>query len=78
MSHPARLAVPASAFLSGNDPTAKKAVAELLADLGWPPELVIDLGGVETARVPEAFVLMVRHLVRPLGPLPLGMAIARA
>ena len=63
--------------MSGNDADAKKVVGGLLADLGWPPEWIIDLGEVKTARVPEAFVLMVSSLVRALGPVPFGMAVAR-
>ncbi|MEV7680810.1 NAD(P)-binding domain-containing protein [Streptomyces sp. NPDC088341] len=77
MADPAELAVPPSAFLSGNDPGAKKTATALLAELGWPTEWIIDLGGVETARGPEAFVLMVGGLVRTLGPVPFGMAVAR-
>ncbi|WP_433512257.1 NADPH-dependent F420 reductase [Nonomuraea sp. CA-143628] len=77
MAQPARLSTPPTAFLSGNDADAKKAVGGLLADLGWAAEWIIDLGGVETARVPEAFMLMVGDLVRALGPVPFGMAIAR-
>ncbi|MEU7747936.1 NAD(P)-binding domain-containing protein [Nonomuraea sp. NPDC049158] len=77
MAQPDRPAHPPTAFLSGNDADAKKAVGGLLADLGWAAEWIIDLGGVETARVPEAFMLMVGDLVRALGPVPFGMAIAR-
>ncbi|MEU0991030.1 NAD(P)-binding domain-containing protein [Streptomyces sp. NPDC005953] len=77
MSRPARASVPPSAFLSGDDTGAKQTVAELLGDLGWPPESIIDLGGVRTARGPESFVLMIGDLVRALGPVPFGMAIAR-
>ncbi|MEV0348703.1 NAD(P)-binding domain-containing protein [Nonomuraea sp. NPDC050680] len=76
MAQPDRPTHPPTAFLSGNDADAKKAVGGLLADLGWAAEWVIDLGGVETARVPEAFMLMVGDLVRALGPVPFGMAIA--
>lgn len=77
MADPAVPDTPPTAFLSGNDTGAKKTVSGLLADLGWPPEWIIDLGDVATARVPEAFVLMVGGLVRALGPVPFGMAIAR-
>jgi predicted dinucleotide-binding enzyme len=63
--------------VSGNDGDAKKIVGGVLVELGWSPEWIIDLGGVATARVPEAFVLMVSALVRALGPVPFGMAIAR-
>jgi predicted dinucleotide-binding enzyme len=66
---------PPAAFLSGDDEGARKVVAGLLTDLGWPPEAIIDLGDVTTARAPEAFVLMVRSLVRVLGPVPFGLAV---
>jgi 8-hydroxy-5-deazaflavin:NADPH oxidoreductase len=77
MADPANLAITPCAFVSGNDAGAKKIVGGLLTDLGWLPEWIIDLGDVETARVPESFVLMVGGLVRALGPVPFGMAIAR-
>ncbi|OKI32144.1 hypothetical protein A6A29_21595 [Streptomyces sp. TSRI0281] len=77
MADPAELAIAPSAFVSGNGADAKKVVGSLLAELGWPPEWITDLGDVRTARVPEAFVLMVSGLVRALGPVPFGMTIAR-
>ncbi|MEV5675713.1 NAD(P)-binding domain-containing protein [Streptomyces sp. NPDC052179] len=77
MAAPAELAIAPCAFVSGDDADAKKVVRGLLAELGWPPEWIIDLGDVRTARVPEAFVLMVSSLVRALGPVPFGMTIAR-
>ncbi|MFF5233170.1 NADPH-dependent F420 reductase [Dactylosporangium sp. NPDC000521] len=77
MADPVSLAVPPSTFLCGDDADAKKAVAGLLADLGWSPQRVIDLGGVETAWWPESFVLMVRPLITALGPIPFALAIAR-
>jgi predicted dinucleotide-binding enzyme len=77
MVAPGALATPPSAFLSGDDDTAKRIVADLLGDLGWSPEWIIDLGGLPTARVTEAFVLLVRPLVQALGPVPFGLAVAR-
>jgi predicted dinucleotide-binding enzyme len=77
MANPMGLSMPLSAFLSGNDPDAKDVVANLLVDLGWRREWVIDLGDAATARWPEAFILIVRHLVGALGPVPFGLAIAR-
>ena len=44
-------------FLCGNDAGAKARVKELLADdFGWKTENLIDLGGIESARVTEAIV----------------------
>jgi 8-hydroxy-5-deazaflavin:NADPH oxidoreductase len=77
MVTPGALATPPSAFLSGDDGEARQIVATLLADLGWPREWIIDLGDLTTARVTEAFVLLVRPLVHALGPVPFGLAVAR-
>jgi 8-hydroxy-5-deazaflavin:NADPH oxidoreductase len=77
MAAPGTLATPPSAFLSGDDPAARQLVAALLADLGWHPEWVIDLGELATARVTEAFALLVRPLVHAIGPVPFGLAVAR-
>ena len=77
MVTPGALATPPSAFLSGDDGAARQLVAGLLADAGWRPEWIIDLGDLTTARVTEAFVLLVRPLVHALGPVPFGLAAAR-
>lgn len=74
---PASLKIPPTAFLSGEDGDAKQVAEQILADLGWPAEWVIDLGGVDTARAPEAFILLIRPLFSALGPIPFGMSIAR-
>lgn len=55
----------------------KRVAGDLPADPGWPAEWVIDLGGLATARVPEAFLLLIRPLLAGLGPVPFGMSIAR-
>ncbi|MEU6438932.1 hypothetical protein [Streptomyces sp. NPDC047046] len=36
-------------FVSGDSQDAKTTVNALLADLGWLPEMILDLGGVDTA-----------------------------
>jgi predicted dinucleotide-binding enzyme len=76
MADPVSLAIPPTTFLCGDDTDAKKTVAGLLGDLGWPPQRIIDLGGVANAWWPESFVLMVRPLVTALGPVPFALAIA--
>lgn len=44
-------------FFSGNDADAKNKVKHFLVDsFGWKPEHLLDLGGIETARVTEAYV----------------------
>jgi 8-hydroxy-5-deazaflavin:NADPH oxidoreductase len=49
---------PATVFVSGEDEAAKSAVRGLLHDLGWQDEEIIDLGGVQTARGPENYILL--------------------
>ncbi|WP_232662402.1 NADPH-dependent F420 reductase [Pseudonocardia sp. TRM90224] len=68
----------ASTFLCGDDGSAKAEVTTWLADLGWSPRQVIDLGGVATAWWPESFVMMVRPLVAALGPVPFALAVVTA
>ena len=77
MTAPATLAQPPTAFLSGTDPEAKQIVRGLLLDLGWQPEWITDLGGIETARAVEAAILFVPHVIRAGGFAPFAISIAR-
>jgi 8-hydroxy-5-deazaflavin:NADPH oxidoreductase len=43
-------------FIAGNDPDAKTTVMTILEDFGWPPEDVMDLGGIEAARGMEMYL----------------------
>jgi predicted dinucleotide-binding enzyme len=76
MAAPAQLATPPSTFLCGDDGEAKREVAALLGDLGWAPEQIVDLGGVDQAWWPESFILMVRPLIAALGPVPFALSVA--
>jgi 8-hydroxy-5-deazaflavin:NADPH oxidoreductase len=49
---------PATAFLSGDDDAAKTQVRGLLHDLGWTDDGIIDLGGIQTARGPENYIVL--------------------
>jgi 8-hydroxy-5-deazaflavin:NADPH oxidoreductase len=49
---------PATVFVSGDDEAAKTAVKGLLHDLGWQDEEMIDLGGIQTARGPENYIVL--------------------
>jgi 8-hydroxy-5-deazaflavin:NADPH oxidoreductase len=77
MTAPGALAVPPTAFLSGDDEGAKAAVAALLADLGWRSDWIEDLGGIATARATEAMVLVVPHVLRRGGFAPFAVSLAR-
>jgi predicted dinucleotide-binding enzyme len=43
-----------TAFVGGNDASAKAAVAELLTSYGW--QHIVDLGGIETSRGTEMYM----------------------
>jgi predicted dinucleotide-binding enzyme len=53
---------PSSVFLSGDDAPAKQQAAALLTDLGWGDDDIIDLGGIQTARGPEHYIVMFAQL----------------
>lgn len=53
---------PSSVFLSGDDAGAKLESAGLLKDLGWADSDIIDLGGIETARGPEHYIVLFAKL----------------
>lgn len=77
MTDPQGLKTPPTAFLSGDDAAAKATVQGLLGDLGWPLEWTLDLGGVATARGPEAMVLSVPDFIRSQGFMPFALTVAR-
>ncbi len=77
MTAPETLATPPTAYLSGNDEDAKKAVTDLLGDLGWKPERIEDLGDISTARATEAMILVVPHILRRHGFKPFAVSLAR-
>jgi 8-hydroxy-5-deazaflavin:NADPH oxidoreductase len=56
MVDPARVPGEHAVFLSGDDDSAKREVAALLGNFGWPEERIIDLGGISTARGPEMYL----------------------
>ncbi|MEV1025877.1 NAD(P)-binding domain-containing protein [Streptomyces sp. NPDC050264] len=77
MTAPATLSTPPTAYLSGDDADAKTVTAGLLADLGWRPEWIEDLGDITTARATEALVLLVPHVLRAKGFQPFAVSLAR-
>jgi 8-hydroxy-5-deazaflavin:NADPH oxidoreductase len=54
-------------FLCGDDASAKRELAELLGQFGWPSEHVLDLGGIASARGPEMYVQLWLSLYGTLG-----------
>lgn len=57
------LAGSATVFVSGDDEAAKTEVRGLLHDLGWKDEGIVDLGGVQTARGPENYIVLFFEII---------------
>ncbi len=76
MANPDSLGVPATVFVSGDHADAKETVSRLLEDLGWHPDAILDLGGIRTARGPEAMILFVADLVKARGFAPFAITVA--
>ncbi|MFF5480999.1 NADPH-dependent F420 reductase [Streptomyces sp. NPDC012935] len=77
MTAPETLATPPTVYVSGDDENAKKTVTGLLADLGWQPAWIEDLGGISTARATEAMILVVPHILRRRGFKPFAVSLSR-
>ncbi|MBL1097673.1 NAD(P)-binding domain-containing protein [Streptomyces sp. 205] len=77
MTAPGSLSTPPTVYLSGDDEHAKKVVTSLLADLGWQPDWIEDLGDITTARATEALILLVPHVLRRRGFQPFAVSLAR-
>lgn len=77
MVAPHSLAIPPTAFLSGNDSGAKVAVTGLLKDLGWPADWIEDLGDILSARGREALALIVPSIIRGRGFAPFALTVAK-
>jgi predicted dinucleotide-binding enzyme len=75
MAAPSSLSNPPTAFLSGDSADAKATATGLLADLGWNPEQIVDLGGIATARGPEAVMLLVPDIMRARGFAPFAIGL---
>ncbi len=75
MVDPASLTTPATAFLSSDDEDAKGVVRDLLGGLGWTTEQILDLGGISTARGPEALMLLVPDILRVRGFAPFAVTV---
>ncbi|MER6676745.1 NAD(P)-binding domain-containing protein [Streptomyces sp. NPDC000983] len=67
MVAPAGLDGPSTVFLSGDDAEAKRTAGALLADLGWPPSSLLDIGGITSARGQEHFALLFMGIANGLG-----------
>jgi predicted dinucleotide-binding enzyme len=64
-------------FVCGDDAEAKALAIELLGELGWPPERVLDLGDISAARGTEMYLPLWLRLMGALGTPSFNIAIAR-
>jgi 8-hydroxy-5-deazaflavin:NADPH oxidoreductase len=67
MIHPEQLPGRHCVFVGGDDAEAKQFVAGLLESFGWPPEAIVDLGGIEAARGMEMFLMFWMQLMQARG-----------
>ena len=63
-------------FVCGEDAEAKARVSDLLGEIGWPAERVLDLGGISAARATEALILLWLRLAAIAGSYRFNFAIA--
>jgi predicted dinucleotide-binding enzyme len=75
MTNPGALSSPATVFISGDYESAKNTTRQLLNDLGWPDEQVLDLGDIQTARGTEALILLVGPFVMAKGMVPCAVTV---
>jgi len=64
-------------FVAGDDEDAKAEATQLLGELGWPPERVIDLGDLTAARAMEMYVMLWVRMVPVLGGPRFNISLAR-
>jgi predicted dinucleotide-binding enzyme len=78
MVAPESLTGPTDVFVAGDDAAAKAAVTEILLSFGWPPDRIIDLGGIDAARGLEAYVTFWVRLMQSLGTPAFNVAVVRS
>jgi 8-hydroxy-5-deazaflavin:NADPH oxidoreductase len=77
MVDPARVPGRHNVFVSGDDAEAKSTVATLLAQFGWQPDSIVDLGGIRTARGVEMYASLYFTLAGVLNTFDFNIAIVR-
>jgi 8-hydroxy-5-deazaflavin:NADPH oxidoreductase len=64
-------------FVCGESPEAKAVVGTLLAEFGWPPQRIVDLGGITASRGTEAYMLLWLAAWRALDGAHFNLALPR-
>jgi 8-hydroxy-5-deazaflavin:NADPH oxidoreductase len=78
MIHPEELPGRHCVFMSGDDAEAKRLVAGMLESFGWPAEAIVDLGGIETARGPEMYLVLWIEMMQAGGDRRFNINVVRA
>jgi 8-hydroxy-5-deazaflavin:NADPH oxidoreductase len=78
MARPDRVPGDHVGFVAGDDADAKRAVTDLLADMGWPRPSVLDLGGIAAARGTEMYMPLWLALMGALGTADFNISLTRA
>jgi predicted dinucleotide-binding enzyme len=78
MTHPEQLPGRHCVFMSGDDAEAKQLVAGMLESFGWPREAIVDLGGIETARGPEMYLVLWIEMMQAGGDRRFNIDIVRS
>ena len=78
MMHPETIPGDHTVFVSGNDNEAKKSVSDLLKNIGWKADNIIDLGDISTARGTEMLLPVWLRLWGALGNANFNFHIQRA
>ena len=64
-----------TAYIAGDDADAKRAVAELVVDLGWSGDRILDLGDLAAARAIEHYYPLFLATYRALHTLVFNVAV---
>ena len=78
MVQPSRIPDDHHVFVAGDDDPAKDTVKNLLQDMGWRDEQVIDLGGLRAARGMEMYLPLWLSLLQTLGTAEFNIKLVRA
>ncbi|RPE45653.1 hypothetical protein EDD90_8944 [Streptomyces sp. Ag109_O5-1] len=78
MVDPARVPGEHVLFVCGADAEAKAQVTAMLGEFGWPPERVLDLGGIEGSRAVEMWLPLWLTLMQRFGHPDFNLELRRA
>jgi 8-hydroxy-5-deazaflavin:NADPH oxidoreductase len=78
MVDPARVPGRHQVFVCGDHDGAKREVAGLLTAMGWPPDAIVDLGPITSARGTEMYLALWLRLYGAVGSPDFNIAVVSA